>query len=137
MEKVEEICLMLEDVLIVEEGDLRIVIRDVLENIKKNCSANGFVQVFCERINSESLSEEELEILRKRLVNAFEQNLQIKDTVITVRCPLCREMSSISSKQKKVVGLDTQCCVCRDNVVQVYFNGCGHVCVCLECLKRL
>lgn len=52
---------------------------------------------------------------------------------VSINCPICREPNQIKGDQKKIVGIDVDCCVCLDKKVAVFFPNCGHVCVCFDC----
>jgi len=56
--------------------------------------------------------------------------------IITINCPLCRQLNKIKANQKKIIGLDNECCICYDNKIEVYFPNCGHVCICNECFYK-
>src|SRR5437016_9120920 len=60
-----------------------------------------------------------------------------EDYSLLVKCPLCRAENKIDSSQKPVKGIETQCVVCKDNLAQLYFPQCGHVCVCQSCSLEL
>jgi hypothetical protein len=53
-----------------------------------------------------------------------------------IKCPICRTDNNIKISQKKIIGLEEICCICMDNKVEIYFNGCGHVCLCFDCFIK-
>ena len=55
---------------------------------------------------------------------------------VSIKCPLCRTVINKNSV-KKVKGSSDICKICFDKEVEVYFNECEHVCVCLECFNKL
>ena len=61
----------------------------------------------------------------------------IKEKNINIQCPICKEHNEFSSNQKKVYGLDENCCICLSNKVEVYFPSCGHICICIECCNKM
>jgi hypothetical protein len=52
---------------------------------------------------------------------------------IEIVCPLCKKLNVMSTNQQKVFGVSETCVVCMDNSVEVYFPGCGHICICIKC----
>ena len=51
-------------------------------------------------------------------------------------CPLCK--TSISNKNIfKIYSLTSECVVCMDKNVELFFKECGHACVCKECCCNL
>jgi hypothetical protein len=53
--------------------------------------------------------------------------------IVSIVCPICREQNRIKGDQKKITGIDNECCICFDKKIAVYFPNCGHVCVCFDC----
>ncbi len=53
-----------------------------------------------------------------------------------IKCPICRTDNNIRIKQKKIKGLNDECCICMENKVEVYLDICGHVCICYECFTK-
>lgn len=78
--------------------------------------------------------QQESQIESTNVIDSQTQPPQHHDRPIKVTCPLCRQMNTISKKQKPIVGLSDKCCICWENSVQVFFPVCGHVCVCSSCL---
>jgi hypothetical protein len=66
----------------------------------------------------------------KCLYLTFRMNL----SGIEMKCPICRESNVVYPFEKKVKGLDTLCCVCKYNPVNVYFTNCGHINMCMDCI---
>lgn len=58
------------------------------------------------------------------------------DTQIDIDCPTCRKNAKINSNKNRVYGLDNECIVCCKNKVNI-FLPCGHVNLCLDCVKAL
>ncbi len=54
-----------------------------------------------------------------------------------LKCPICRTDNKIDMSQKKISGLNDECCICMDNKVEIYFNTCGHVCLCSSCFHQI
>lgn len=54
-----------------------------------------------------------------------------------LKCPICKTKNTIGHKFQKVYGCDNTCCICLDNKVEIFLPNCGHVCMCLECLKKM
>ena len=54
-----------------------------------------------------------------------------------IKCPLCKEENVLDALQKDVKGIDTKCCICLENNVNIYFPKCGHLCVCRDCYDLL
>jgi hypothetical protein len=54
-----------------------------------------------------------------------------------LKCPLCRTDNKVDIMQKKISGLSDECCICMDNKVEIYFNDCGHVCLCSNCFDDI
>ena len=54
-----------------------------------------------------------------------------------VECPLCRVLSVVARDQKRVPGCETECVVCMEAPADVYLAGCGHVCVCEACARKV
>lgn len=57
--------------------------------------------------------------------------------IITVNCPICRTLNNIKANQKKVIGIDVNCCICMENAVQIFLPNCGHLCFCYDCLIQV
>ncbi len=55
----------------------------------------------------------------------------------TVNCPICRTLNTIKIQQKKIKGLEEKCCICMDKNVEVFFQECGHVCICHVCFIHI
>jgi hypothetical protein len=53
--------------------------------------------------------------------------------IVSIICPICREQNNIKGDQKKITGIDNECCICLDKKIEVYFPTCGHVCICFNC----
>lgn len=53
---------------------------------------------------------------------------------IEMQCPICRTSNVIYPFEKRVKGLDVLCCVCQDKPVNVFFTGCGHINMCMDCV---
>ena len=57
-------------------------------------------------------------------------------TVIEKECPLCRTVNT-KKQTIDIKGSEEQCKVCYDHVVEKFFTGCGHACVCSSCYELL
>ena len=55
---------------------------------------------------------------------------------VSIKCPLCRTINKFDNKTV-VKGVDGNCCVCLTNGREVFFPTCGHICMCIECVKKL
>ena len=53
-----------------------------------------------------------------------------------IECPLCRTVNPESSISV-AYGLEMQCSICLTNNVDLFFQVCGHACVCHECMEHL
>lgn len=56
---------------------------------------------------------------------------------VEIVCPICREKNIIPNKQQKVYGGNSKCSICLDNDSNIFLPKCGHLCVCLECCKKM
>lgn len=56
---------------------------------------------------------------------------------IEIICPICLKLNIIPEKQQKIYGSSDICAVCMDNPVEVFFPACGHVCICINCFKKM
>ena len=56
---------------------------------------------------------------------------------IKLDCPICRTENIIKSNQNIIKGLTDQCSICLENIVEIYFPKCGHVCICNKCINKL
>lgn len=66
-----------------------------------------------------------------------ESNIRIEGD-IHLDCPICRTNNIVKNDAKKVfIPGDTTCSVCLMNPIEVMLPNCGHVCLCMECCKRL
>ena len=59
-----------------------------------------------------------------------------------VQCPVCRTQNiliepEITEPESVVCYASDECVICYNNVVQVFFPACKHMCLCMHCLKRL
>ena len=52
-----------------------------------------------------------------------------------LKCPLCRATIS-GNKINTIFGIENECNICMDKKVDVFFQECGHACVCLNCLIK-
>jgi len=52
---------------------------------------------------------------------------------ILIKCPMCRIENKINGNQKKIVGINIECCICMNKNVEIFFPVCGHVCICNDC----
>jgi len=55
---------------------------------------------------------------------------------IYMNCPLCRKPNKIKASQKKVVGIDIECCICMDRHIEIFFKDCGHIPICFQCFHQ-
>ena len=51
-------------------------------------------------------------------------------------CPVCRAPVKPESI-KPIYGMTNKCTICLDAVVDRFFVGCGHACICSQCLEQL
>lgn len=65
------------------------------------------------------------------------KNCPLNEIFYNIECPICRTKNKISSKQKKIYGLQEKCSICKDNEVNIFLPDCGHACLCSECLEEL
>lgn len=61
---------------------------------------------------------------------------QCPNKSIEIICPICRTNNSIKINQKRISGLNIECCICMDKQVEIYFPECGHVCICNHCFLK-
>ena len=62
--------------------------------------------------------------------------IKSKKKPICLKCPLCRVDNTFTSYMK-VTGSDKICCICSDNVTNVYLPQCGHNIICYGCAERI
>ena len=73
-----------------------------------------------------------------KMCNQFGHDIDLCDFIYNeIKCPLCREINNIKASQTKIKGLESKCVICMDKDVEIYFNKCGHVCVCSDCIYSL
>lgn len=68
------------------------------------------------------------------------ENIEIIKNVSSyaiIKCPMCRTQNYVSSRQKKVRGLEDTCKICYDRTAEIYFPQYGHVNSCSVCFKFL
>jgi hypothetical protein len=56
--------------------------------------------------------------------------------IIYMNCPLCRKPNKIKTSQKKVIGIDIDCCICMDRKIEIFFKDCGHIPMCFQCFHQ-
>lgn len=56
-------------------------------------------------------------------------------TVSGVKCPICRQISTVHLKPHLITGLP--CTICRDRTKLCPFYPCGHVVVCSSCVLKI
>jgi hypothetical protein len=55
----------------------------------------------------------------------------------TVDCPLCKKENYVNIEKNRIFGLDSECKICFDNMIEISFPDCKHACVCKDCLKKM
>ena len=62
-----------------------------------------------------------------------------KQLISSVICPLCKCKNQLQSNWRnfKMVPKLEECCICYDNISNVYFPNCGHICICSKCCEKL
>lgn len=58
------------------------------------------------------------------------------NSVYKINCPSCRKENIIPVSQLPTFGSETNCVICYDKA-NVYLPQCGHVNICLSCVKTL
>jgi hypothetical protein len=53
-----------------------------------------------------------------------------------IECPMCRTKNKVSKSQKPIVGASIDCVVCY-NKANMYLPQCGHINICLDCIKNI
>lgn len=66
-----------------------------------------------------------------------DEEVEIEEEIIRkFQCPLCKTTIS-SNKISTIYSMSDSCSICLDNKVNLFFQECGHACVCKECCEKL
>jgi hypothetical protein len=65
-----------------------------------------------------------------------QQSNQNAQNFYRINCPFCRMENSISVNQKTTVGHGEECVVCFGQA-NMFLPNCGHINICLECVKQM
>ena len=68
--------------------------------------------------------------------NESECNMFSDNVKVSLKCPLCRTDNELHLSDPKAVSTD-KCSICLEELSDIEFPNCGHVCVCSNCLVQL
>lgn len=90
--------------------------------------------------NKETENEKTICELRNELAKQRSQQKKIdelKDQINILKNNICLPLATRRFTQDEICGIsEQQCCVCMDKPKNHAFTGCGHMCVCGDCVDR-
>lgn len=119
--------------------ELKVLNRRLI-NTEKKLTRMIRTETDIQKIKSENMllkSElNELQGTAQNLKELINEILGDKTESKSIECPICRTKNK-HNIIGEVYGLEQKCCVCMDNIVNIFLPTCKHACLCIDCYNHM